>query len=542
MEHQHCAGALLCGAPAVKFKIDNHELELDQPISIWKAARDLGIHIPTLCYEEGTEHFTSCMICMVKEKKSGRMLPACSAPVADGMEIETLNDEIRAFRKSTLELLLSDHVGDCEAPCQQLCPAHVEVPRVIREIMTGRMDDAIRTVRRDLAIPSIVERYCNVPCERGCRRGKHDEPLSIRELIRHVADWDLRRETPFVPTKQPESGKRVAIIGAGATGLAAAYYLALHGHACTVFEKNSRPGGRIEVEFKKPIEDWVIDGEMKLLRQLGVTFHFENPISDAAAFAELQMDSEAVILACGRTEPAALTSLGLPATDKGLKVDLATGQTEVKGIFAAGSLLKPAQPIIKSISVARELAACVDQFLRAQPMVGIVEKYNHTMGRLMEGEMEVFLSGAESISRVKPPQLELNGYALEEAAAECSRCLHCDCRAKDDCLLREYSDQYGAKQSQFAGEQRGHHTRINQNAGALYEPGKCIKCGLCVRVTEKEGERFGFTYVGRGFDVKINVPLDKSLAEGLGHTAAKVITACPTGALAEDEKHRPPEA
>ena len=155
----------------MKFKIDQHEVELAQPVSIWKAARNLGIHIPTLCYEEGTEHFTSCMICMVKEKKSGRMLPACSAPVAEGMEIETLNDEIRAFRKSTLELLLSDHVGDCEAPCQQLCPAHVEVPRVIREIMTGRMDDAIRTVRRDLAIPSIVERYCNVPCERGCRRG-----------------------------------------------------------------------------------------------------------------------------------------------------------------------------------------------------------------------------------------------------------------------------------------------------------------------------------------------------------------------------------
>ena len=98
----------------MKLKIDHHEVELDHPISIRKAARDLGIHIPTLCYEEGTEHFTSCMICMVKEKKSMRMLPACSAPVADGMEIETLNDEIRAFRKSTLELLLSDHVGDCE--------------------------------------------------------------------------------------------------------------------------------------------------------------------------------------------------------------------------------------------------------------------------------------------------------------------------------------------------------------------------------------------------------------------------------------------
>src|SRR4030095_2355254 len=133
----------------------------------WKAARGIGIHIPTLCYDENMEHFTSCMICMVKEKKSGRLLPACSAPVADGMEIETLNDEIRAFRKSTLELLLSDHVGDCEAPC---------------------------------------ERLCNAPCERGCRRGKHDEPLSIRELVRHVADWDLRRDSPFVPEAKSTSG------------------------------------------------------------------------------------------------------------------------------------------------------------------------------------------------------------------------------------------------------------------------------------------------------------------------------------------------
>jgi len=520
----------------MKLKIDHHELELDQPISIWHAARDLGIHIPTLCYEEGTEHFTSCMICMVKEMKSGRLLPACSAPVADGMDIETLNDEIRAFRKSTLELLLSDHVGDCEAPCQRLCPIHMEIPRMIREIMTDRMDEAIRTVRQDIAIPSILERFCNVPCERGCRRGKHDEPLSIRELVRHVADWDLRRETPFVPTAQPASGKRVAIIGAGATGLATAFYLALRGHACTVYEKSGRIGGRIEAEFKKPIENWVIEGEMKILRQVGMTFHFDKPVADAAAFAELRKQFDAIVLACGKSEPATLKTLGLPATEKGLKVNLATSETEVKGVFAGGSILKPAQPLIKSVSAAKDMAACIDQFLRGAPIVGVVEKYNHVMGRLVEGEMDVFLGGAEPILRVKPPALETDGFARTEAAAECGRCLHCDCRAKDDCLLRTYSDEYDAKQSQFAGEKRGHFTRVNQSAGALYEPGKCIKCGLCVRITQREGEPFGFTYVGRGFDVKIGVPLDKSLQDGLGQTAAQVIAACPTGALAEDEK------
>lgn len=523
----------------MKLKIDNRELELDQPVSIWKAARNLGVHIPTLCYEEGTEHFTSCMLCMVKEKKSGRLLPACSAPVADGMEIETLNDEIRAFRKSTLELLLSDHVGDCQAPCERLCPIHMDIPRMIREIMTDKLADAIRTVRRDIAIPSILERFCNVPCERGCRRSKHDEPLSIRDLVRYVADWDLRRETPFVPATQAASGRRVAIIGAGATGLATAYYLALRGHACTVFEKTGRIGGRIEAEFKRPIEDWVIEGELKILRQLGVAFHFNEEIGGTAAFGDLQRQFNAIVLACGKSEPASLKALGLPATDKGLKLNLATGETEVKGVFAGGSILKPAQPLVKSVSSAKEMAVCVDQFLLGVPIVGFVENYNHTMGRLQDGEMDIFLSGAEPIPRVKPPQLGASGFTSAEAATECSRCLHCDCRAKDECLLRTYSDEYGAKQSQFSWKERGRHTRVNQNAGAIYEPGKCIKCGLCVRVTEREGEKFGFTYVGRGFDVKIGVSLDKSLKEGLGHTAAQVIAACPTGALAQDEKHPP---
>lgn len=520
----------------MKLRIDQHEVELPEPVSIWQAARQLGIHIPTLCHDGTGEHFTSCMLCMVKDRKSGRLLPACSAPVADGLDIETLNDEIRAFRKTTLELLLSDHVGDCEAPCQRLCPSQLEVPRVIREILAGRPEDAIRTIRRDLAIPSIVERFCNVPCERGCRRGKHDEPLSIREVIRHAADQDLRRPTPFVPTPAPASGQRVAILGAGPTGLATAHHLALRGHAPTVFEKSVRIGGRIETEFKRPIEEWVLAGELGILQSLGAAFRFGQPVDQAATFAALLDQFDAVVLACGRTDPAQLRALGLPATDKGLKVNLATGQTEQKKVFAAGSLLKPAQPIIKSVSAGRDLAACIDQFLRGQPIVGIVDKYNHIMGRLLEGEMAVFLAGAEAIPRVQPPDIAGRGFTAPEAETECSRCLHCDCRAKDDCQLRTYADEYGAKQSQFAGEERGHFTRVNPHAGALYEPGKCIKCGLCVRLTERAGEKFGFTYVGRGFDVQVGVPLDHSLQEGLGHVAEQVIATCPTGALAADDK------
>ena len=116
----------------MKFKIDNHEIETTEDLTILQAAAKEGIEIPVLCYKEGHEHFTSCMICVVKDVTSGRVLPACSAHVVDGMEIETQAESIRVFRKSTLELLLSEHVGDCEAPCQRLCAVHAEIPKMIR--------------------------------------------------------------------------------------------------------------------------------------------------------------------------------------------------------------------------------------------------------------------------------------------------------------------------------------------------------------------------------------------------------------------------
>ena len=105
----------------MKVTIDKHELELDEPITIYHAAKRVGVEIPTMCYMEGYDPFTSCMICTVKEMTTGQKLPACSAKVFDGMEVETQHEEIKKFRKSTLDLLLSDHVGDCTAPCERGC-------------------------------------------------------------------------------------------------------------------------------------------------------------------------------------------------------------------------------------------------------------------------------------------------------------------------------------------------------------------------------------------------------------------------------------
>lgn len=525
----------------MKLKIDGQEIELSEPTTIFHAAEQLGIDIPVMCYQKGYDYFTSCMICVVKDQTSGRVFPACSAEATEGMDIETQEASIKEARKSTLELLLSEHVGDCEAPCQRVCPIHMEVPLMIRQIMEGDLESAIKTIRLDMPIPSLLERYCNAPCENGCRRSKYDEGLAIRHLTRYAADWDIERENSHIPPRKAPSGKTVALIGAGPTGMSAAQYLSMEGHSCTVYEKAAKAGGRIHTEFDgELLDDRILAGEMKILRGLDIDFRFEQELG----VGELTLDAlreqyDAVVLTCGKTELEVFEAWGLAVTKKGPKVNAKTCLTPTKGVFAGGSVVKPGLPLIKSVTTAKTLATCASQYLNGLPVTGIYEKYNHTMGRLLDGEIDTFVSGADARPRLKPHELEFKGYLPEEAKSEATRCMHCDCREMHNCRLRDYSDEYGAKQSMFKGEERAEFVHVNQEAGAVYEPGKCIKCGLCVRVTKAEGEEFGFTFVGRGFDLKTAVPLNKRLNEGLEEVADLVVVACPTGALATNEKYEP---
>jgi len=521
----------------VKLTIDSQVLEFEGDLSLMEAARRLGIEIPALCYREGYDYFTSCMMCVVKEKKTGKTLPACSARAADGMVIETQSDEIRAFRKSTLELLLSDHLGDCEAPCQRLCGVHNEVPQIIRDIQAGQMDTAVAHLRRDMALPGVLERFCNAPCEKGCRRGLVDESVSIRALMRHAAEWDIKNTQSYVPPCAPSSGKRVAIIGAGMTGLSTAYYLALLGHASVVFERQPRVLPRLRAENSPDVlPDWVVEGEVRLLNQLGIEIRTGVKVGADVSMADIRRQFSAVVVACGAVPVEDLKSLGVPGTAKGIIADPSTLKTRIEGVFSAGSAVKRDTPILRTVQQAKAMAACISQALDQKEMVGIVEMYNHLMGRLQPEELKEFASHASPVPRVRSADAGHVPYPNESAVLETGRCMHCDCRANQDCKLRIYSDQYNAVQSTFKGEHRATYVQVNRDTGVLYEPGKCVKCGLCVRVTKKDGEKFGFTFVGRGFEVKAAISLDKSLEEGLEKTAGKVVEACPTGALANAEE------
>ena len=119
-------------AEKFKFILDGKEVEAERGETILTVATRNGIHIPTLCFNEKISKTTSCFVCVVKDMKTGKFLPSCAACPAPGQEVDASSDEVIAMRRTALGLLLSEHTGDCEAPCTLACPAHANVEEYVR--------------------------------------------------------------------------------------------------------------------------------------------------------------------------------------------------------------------------------------------------------------------------------------------------------------------------------------------------------------------------------------------------------------------------
>jgi ferredoxin len=358
-----------------KLEIDGRPIEVPDGTRVIQAARLLGISIPTMCYIEGLEPFTSCMICQVKNEANGKMIPGCSAPVEEGMKIATINDEVRKARKFTLELLFSDHVGDCEAPCHRVCKSHINIPSMIRHILEEDMDGAVEVLREAAGPTNLPCHGCEGTCEPGCRRGKAEAPIAIRDLVTFVHKYGAEK-------------------------------------------------GQFKAE-------------------------------DAAG-------------------------------------------------------IKPEK------------------------------RFNCAIGKLKEGEIDLFVADAFDpvlMGRIEPSAGPDIGYTMEEAKKEGSRCMHCDCRKAETCSLRDYADMYGVKQREYQPDDRSRHAQVRQHGDIMYEPEKCIKCGLCIRITELKKETLGLTWIGRGFDVTVATPFNAEISTAVTTTAADCVDACPTAALSYRDHH-----
>lgn len=514
----------------VSLKIDNRRVEIEAGSTILDGARKLDIEIPTMCFKDGYKPSTSCMLCVVKVAGRDGLVPACGALAEDGMIVDTTCDQVKEAQVTALELLLSDHVGDCMGPCQVACPATMDIPLMIRQIAAGKLHEAIKTVKKDIALPATLGRICPAPCEKVCRRSNYDQPLSIRLLKRHVADKDLESTNPYIPQCRSLCGKQVAIIGAGPCGLACAYHLAQAGFNCTIFDDHEEPGGmlRYGVEQNK-LPSEVLDKEINLILALGVEFRSGVRVGPNISIQQLQKDFDALFIAAGALKPEDIEIFALESTPKGIKIDKATYQTSEKGIFAGGDTTGKRQLAVRAVADGKEAAESIDQYLSGREVTGPMKTFNSRMGRLMDDEMEVFISQVSKESRRK--ECAVAGLSDEDAVKEALRCLHCDCRKGRDCRLRDYSAEYRARQGRYKSQRRKFVQECS-HADIIYESGKCIDCGLCIQAAAEHKEALGLTFIGRGFNVRVAVPFDESVAGALKEAAKDCVEICPTGALA----------
>ncbi|MEA3408818.1 MAG: 2Fe-2S iron-sulfur cluster-binding protein, partial [Candidatus Eisenbacteria bacterium] len=285
----------------VTISLNGHECEVESGITILEAARANDIEIPTLCNDEQLEPFTSCWVCAVKLEGMRRYVPSCGTRVRAGMKIWTDTEDVRAVRKMALELLLSNHRGDCVAPCKAACPAGVDVQGYIALIAQGQYREATKLVKDVNPFPLSIGRVCTRPCETDCRRNAVDGPVAIDYLKRFAADWDIEHENPYSPAVPPSTGKKVAAVGAGPASLTLAYYLRQKGHDVTVFEALPAPGGMLRYgipEYRLPKS--TLDAEVGLITGLGAEVHYERAMGRDFTLADLFAEGyDAVFLGLG---------------------------------------------------------------------------------------------------------------------------------------------------------------------------------------------------------------------------------------------------
>lgn len=510
--------------------IDDRTVRVPEGATILEAARLAGIEIPTLCYREGCRPETSCLVCVVRVDRGNRLVPACATKVSNDMTVESETPEVLAARRTALELLLGDHLGDCLGPCHTVCPAHMDIPRMIRHIAAGEMDEAARVVLEHIPIPSILGRICPAPCERACRRAEVDSPVAIRLLKRFVGDYLLGRETPLPGEYAPDSGKRVAIVGAGPAGLSAAWYLRRMGHACTITDDRHEPGGMLRCSVsEESLPRRVLDGEISAILAAGIELRSGVRVGVDLPLSALRNEFDAVLLATG--DPAQGPGIGVEITPV-----RATHETGLAGVFVAGSALAPSRMAVRAVGSGRSAALAVNEFLHGRAPRGEARLYTVRMGRLSPEELAEFAADTPKHGRISPSAGEARGLLDEEAEAEADRCLHCDCAGLDKCALRLWGMKYGADLRIWSGDERKFR-RETTHPDLVYEPGKCIACGLCVQIAEGERAALGLSFIGRGFELRVGAPLGADYSAALSELALECAQACPTGALVY--VHRP---
>lgn len=293
----------------MEIKINGLNIQCNDGDTVYEAAKNAGIFIPTLCHDERVEAYGACGICVVEMEGSPKLLRSCSAKVAPGMSLFTESERVIRSRQTALELLLSDHQGDCKAPCVRACPGETDCQGYVGLIANGKFREALKLIKEQLPLPASIGRVCPHPCESACRRKLVEEPINIAHLKYFVADLDLK--DPFLPEKEPSQGKSMGIIGGGPGGLTMAYFMAVKGYDITIYDQMPQMGGMLRYgipAYRLPKD--ILDEEIAIIRKLGVHFVNNCRIGKEIGFEEIRKRHDALYLAVGAWKSSSMRAKG----------------------------------------------------------------------------------------------------------------------------------------------------------------------------------------------------------------------------------------
>lgn len=480
----------------VQLTIDGQTVTATTGETLLDAARRHGIHIPTLCHVNGLTPLDTCMVCVVELRGRPGLVPSCATRAAAGMEVLTTSESVLSARRGAVELLFSEHMGECDAPCEIACPAGLSIADFMR-LLPLDAPSAARLALRELALPTTLGWICNAPCERACRRETLDRELEIRALHRGVGPaTDL--------AVAPASGKTVAVVGSGPAGLAAAVRLGLLGHACTLFEKEAHLGGSLRAIDAAQLPPAALDADLEVLQRLGVVLRLGTSVGGDAAGNAVLASFDAVVLALG--------------------ADGAASFPQDPRYFVAGAAAGHGGLAVRVVADGLAKADAVDRLLtgKAPPPASVRSRYGE-----LDAEESAFLY-RDARGDGSPALLDGDAAA---ARAEAARCLDCGCAGREACNLRTVGAEVGAVPKRYAGEHRTLH-RDASHPDLVYEAHKCILCQACVQLATPTPDHVGLTVAGRGFEARIMAPFDRPLAEALdAETARRIAEVCPTSAM-----------
>ena len=319
----------------ITIRIDNNECTAEPTMTIIEAARANSIDIPALGYDPRVSPPGNIEVAFVEieDGDKSKYVSATSTYVHDGMFIHTQSDELTSYRKIYLQALLRNHYGDCVAPCVLRCPANIDIQKYIYHVASGNFLEAIEVIKESNPFPAVCGRVCPHPCESDCRRNTIDSAVNINAIKRFVSDWDNYQICPYKPECMPDTGNRIAVVGAGPAGLTAAYFLRRKGHKVEIYDMHGAAGGMLRwgIPYYR-LPEKQLDAEIQSILDLGIDIHYNKKLGRDFTLESLKRDGfDAVFVGLGAQKS---TSIGvdgedLPGVMSGLDflANLAKGET-----------------------------------------------------------------------------------------------------------------------------------------------------------------------------------------------------------------------